>query len=240
MGKDSTMATLDGNLEQAAANAEAMRTRGEQLGLIQVTGPFSFISSFMALLHLGRYDEISSLSKSFLGPEDFFTRLIIGSNNEVSGILDRLVMTRPGIGSVDDETPAFMDLFCLQGAVRIRHSPSAEMLLKRFAGGSMPTTGSLYPTCVRRHMGAAAALLGRPDEARKYYDEAIKVTTEMPFRPELALTRLQMAELLLKHYPAEKADALEHLDFAIKEFREMKMQPSLERAEKLHSEKSQK
>ena len=52
----------------------------------------------------------------------------------------------------------------------------------------------------------------------------------MRFRPELALTRLGIAELLLDHYPAEKKDALEHLDFAIKEFREMKMQPSLERA----------
>ena len=40
--------------------------------------------------------------------------------------------------------------------------------------------------------------------------------------------------LILEHYPEEKGDALEHLDFAIKEFREMKMQPSLERALKLH------
>ncbi len=40
----------------------------------------------------------------------------------------------------------------------------------------------------------------------------------------------QLAELLLVHYPDEKAEALEHLDFAIGEFREMKMQPSLERA----------
>jgi hypothetical protein len=46
----------------------------------------------------------------------------------------------------------------------------------------------------------------------------------------MALTRLQLAELLLEHYPDEKKEALEHLDFAIKEFREMKMQPSLERA----------
>ncbi len=30
--------------------------------------------------------------------------------------------------------------------------------------------------------------------------------------------------------PDEKPEALEHLDFAINEFREMKMQPSLERA----------
>jgi hypothetical protein len=40
----------------------------------------------------------------------------------------------------------------------------------------------------------------------------------MRFRTELALTRLQLAELLLEHYPDEKSDALEHLDFAINEF----------------------
>ena len=50
----------------------------------------------------------------------------------------------------------------------------------------------------------------------------------MSFRPELALTRLQLTELLLEHYPDEKTEALEHLDFAINEFREMKMKPSLE------------
>ncbi len=52
----------------------------------------------------------------------------------------------------------------------------------------------------------------------------------MIFRPEITLTRLQLAELLLEYYPDEEKEALEHLDFAIKEFREMKMKPSLERA----------
>jgi hypothetical protein len=47
---------------------------------------------------------------------------------------------------------------------------------------------------------------------------------------EIALTRPQLTELVLEHYPDEKPEALEHLDFAINEFREMKMQPSLERA----------
>jgi hypothetical protein len=54
--------------------------------------------------------------------------------------------------------------------------------------------------------------------------------TRLRFRPEIALTRLQLAELLLAHYPDEKAEALGHLNFAIRELREMKMQPSLERA----------
>ena len=52
----------------------------------------------------------------------------------------------------------------------------------------------------------------------------------MRFRPELALTRLQLAELLLEHYPQEKSEAIAHLDFAILEFRHMKMHTSLERA----------
>jgi hypothetical protein len=56
--------------------------------------------------------------------------------------------------------------------------------------------------------------MGRYDEARKYYQEAIKVCTEMRFRPKLALTRLQLAELLLEHYQDEKKEVLEHLDFS--------------------------
>jgi len=63
-----------------------------------------------------------------------------------------------------------------------------------------------------------------------FYQEALKVASEMRLRPEVALTRLQLAELLLEHYPKERVEALEHLDFAIAEFRDMKMQPSLERA----------
>ena len=111
----------------------------------------------------------------------------------------------------------------------MKHRQAAELLLNRFASGCSPLFGYVQ-TCTARHLGGASALLGRYDEARKYYQEAIKVCTEVKFRPEIALTRLQLAELLLEHYPDEKKEAVEHLDFAIKEFREMKMQPSLERA----------
>jgi hypothetical protein len=58
----------------------------------------------------------------------------------------------------------------------------------------------------------------------------VEVCGPQGWRPELALTRLGLAELLLEHYPEERAAAIEHLDFAIGEFREMKMQPWLERA----------
>jgi hypothetical protein len=60
--------------------------------------------------------------------------------------------------------------------------------------------------------------------------QALEVCEKIRFRPEVALTRLELAELLLGHYPDERAQAIEHLDFAIRELREVKMQPSLERA----------
>lgn len=52
----------------------------------------------------------------------------------------------------------------------------------------------------------------------------------MRFRPEIALTHLGLAELLLGHHPGRRAEAIEQLDFAIGEFRAMKMAPRLERA----------
>jgi hypothetical protein len=121
-------------------------------------------------------------------------------------------------------------LLLLETAVLAKHAQAAEILLGLLVGSVYKTTDLHNPTCVARHLGAAAALLGRYEEARKHYNEAFKVCTDMRFRPELALTRLQLAELLFEHYAKERAGALEHLDFAISEFRAMKMRPWLERA----------
>jgi hypothetical protein len=46
----------------------------------------------------------------------------------------------------------------------------------------------------------------------------------------MALTRVQLTELLLEQYPKEKSEAIAHLDFVILEFRDMKMNTYLERA----------
>jgi tetratricopeptide (TPR) repeat protein len=105
-----------------------------------------------------------------------------------------------------------------------------------------------------RLLGGAAALLGERDKARAYYEQAIEQCTRLRHRPELALSHLQFAELLLdtgamnraptetdnqgqaglKPAPTEdedsRAKAMQHLDIAIAELRDMKMQPALERA----------
>jgi tetratricopeptide (TPR) repeat protein len=71
----------------------------------------------------------------------------------------------------------------------------------------------VLPICIPHHLGGAAALLGQYEEAREHYQEAIRICTEIRFRPELALTRLQLAKLLLEHFPEERTDAIAHLDF---------------------------
>jgi DNA-binding CsgD family transcriptional regulator len=86
---------------------------------------------------------------------------------------------------------------------------------------------------VARLIGCAAVLSGELDAARKHYTQALEWATAIRHRPEVALTRLELAELLLASYPSERPEALEHLDFAVAEFGAMRMQPGLERAVEL-------
>ena len=60
--------------------------------------------------------------------------------------------------------------------------------------------------------------------------QATELTRMIRNRPETALTRLQLAELLFEKYPSEDGEARKHMDFAVAEFRDMKMKSSLERA----------
>jgi hypothetical protein len=65
------------------------------------------------------------------------------------------------------------------------------------------------------------------------YAQALSVREEVRFRPELALVHLEIAALLLEHYPSETAQASHHLQTAISEFEAMHLQPSLDRAREL-------
>jgi tetratricopeptide (TPR) repeat protein len=239
MLNDAFMAIWDGRLEEAVAIRRRILARAEELGVLEFAVMWSgwILTARVHLGNAGRALERNlQLGRNI--PQNLGTEMVIlfclahlGRYAEVAEMLERLVVTRSGIGSSEDETPVYQDIISLEAAVLAGHRRAVELLLHRLAGSSIRTVGLFGGSmCTGRHLGAAAAFLGRHDEARKYYQEAIKVCTETKFRPELALTRLQLAELLLEHYPKERAEALEHLDFVIKEFQDMKMQPSLERA----------
>jgi tetratricopeptide (TPR) repeat protein len=235
-GLDSVLALIDGHIEDALNISENIWIRSKEAGVADTTSLWADQGGIRARIYMGKSLEtfekdisVSSRVPSIL-PAICLLRALLGRKEEALEMLEKYVTRRPDVGTFKDLTNTWRDILFLEAGVETGHRQVAELLMNRFKGTALKTTGMIFPTCIPRHLGGAAALLGRYDEARKYYQEAVKICTEMRFRPELALSRLQLAELLLEHYPMEKKEALEHLDFAIKEFREMKMQPSLERA----------
>jgi tetratricopeptide (TPR) repeat protein len=240
---DAVLTLMDGRLQEVIDVARLIYSRGEEAGVPGYTQRHATFSGYRARIYLGRsleafergfraYVEQVELSGGRLGFKALLCHVLVllGRKDEALEILEEGVVRRPDVGTAEDQTAIWLDSLYLEAAVLAGHKRAAELLLNRFSGTGVYTSGYWYNTCIPRHLGGAAALLGRYEEARNHYQEAIRVCTDMRFRPELALTRLQLAELLLEHYPQERADALGHLDFVIPEFRDMKMQPSLERA----------
>ena len=233
LAMDAILAVMDGRLDDALEIIDTAKNRAMESGVAGVT---SHTDHPEVRTHIYRGEGLDMIEASIPRgvpmylPELSAIRAHLGMKEEVTEMLEKYVMNRPDFGTPEDEERFWYDTLYLEAAVLTGNKKVAESLMNRLDIPGLYTTGVSFPTCIIRHLGGAAALLGRYDEARKYYQEAIKVCTEMPFRPELALSKLQLAELLLEHYSDEKKEALEYLDFAIKEFREMKMQPSLERA----------
>jgi ATP/maltotriose-dependent transcriptional regulator MalT len=135
-------------------------------------------------------------------------------------------------GSSDDELTTAPLALLLQVAVVLEHQAAARTLAARLACVAQLTAADhpIY-TCIARHLGDAAALVGDRAAARAYYRQALDAAGKIRFRPELALTHLRLAELLQEDEDAaSRSETLEHLNLALPELRDMKMQPALERA----------
>jgi tetratricopeptide (TPR) repeat protein len=185
-----------------------------------------------AHLYLGHYAGISSFVPDISSARSRLALCLAyeGREEQATEILNGLVLKRLNFGSLSDETPEPLDANLLETAILLGYQQTIEMLVDRLADSGSRTTGQVLPTCIGRHLGAGCVLLGRYDEARTYYGQALETATQMRFRPEIALTRLGLAVLLLDHYPEERSQAIEHLDFAIGEFQDMKMEPALRQA----------
>src|SRR5205807_1039353 len=88
-----------------------------------------------------------------------------GRPKEVAALLEEQVLTRPGIGTVEDASLTRTAVVLLEAAVLTQHREAAGLLLRRFAGIKHVSTGTWQSTSIARHLGAAAALLGKIDEA---------------------------------------------------------------------------
>lgn len=154
-----------------------------------------------------------------------------GRPEEARTILLRRRHTAPGaaLGAPDTWPTPDLVLFT-QAATLIGDAGLASWFAAPLWESEAVTTGETYTTMVNRHLGDAALLLGKPERALHCYERALAQATEMCFRPEVALARLALAELLGTKFPASRQSARDHLEFAIAEFDAMKMSRSLERA----------
>jgi DNA-binding CsgD family transcriptional regulator len=234
--RDAMLAIIDGRLEDALvqwrryvelADELGASLRGRMLGLLMLLAPAR---------HLGRADTWLAASDEYVGLGGFggapIRALCLAQ-------LGRLEEARELVGPLLDEIAAKSDyerpiaqlVNLLQASVALGHRGAASELSARLGCVSHLTFGVNVQTCVSRHLGDAAVLLGDLAAARGYYAKALEAAGKVRFRPELALTHVRVAELLLREAddPA-RSEAWEHLNIAIPELRDMKMQPALERA----------
>jgi serine/threonine protein kinase/tetratricopeptide (TPR) repeat protein len=226
---DIVVSILDGDFEHALVALRQLVARAEELGLGGAAQPDLYAARLCAYLAqeevantvLGRAERAGmrvphkALCLAHLGRQgearDALHEIRQSASAEEGGI-DRLTISLETIVLLGDKELTAEILPRLVGA--------AHLLIETYSDH----------TCVARHLGAAAALLGDHERARSFTAQAIELATRVRHRPEIALSRLQLAELLLEGSAAEQRSAAEHLDFAIAELREMKMQPALERA----------
>src|SRR6266516_4742575 len=83
-------------------------------------------------------------------------------------------------------------------AIVLEDREPARALAARLACVAHLATADWFLVCVARLLGATAALNGDRLAARAYYVQALESAGKIGFRPEIALTHLQLAELLLE------------------------------------------
>jgi DNA-binding CsgD family transcriptional regulator len=235
MAPEIALAVIDGRL------AEAITILGEQdsraaelrvaLGLVGQLDRYWV----QAYLWLGRGDEALARLEAPRRPLQAARAMCLAQTGQVEEAR-RILDWFDGITSDDDESSIGVLASLLRAATFAGDHQISQALLRRLAPLARLPIARLDGLGYARLLGDAAVLMGDRTQARAYYEQGLEACKRIGFRPETALTRLCLAELLLAGEPPAHEEALNHLDFAIDEFRAMGMQPALERALRLRAD----
>jgi hypothetical protein len=233
-------ATLDGRLEEAISLAARVAQRGEEIGSARAGRNEAASLTWAPLLYLGRYS--TGTGPIIEGLDEAGQRLVelVGQawadpkRPDARDALKLIIASiRTDLRGVGGGAWWFLDL-ALEAAVEAGDMESANVLenvIQSQFGEVVALPGAMLSIYNHaRAVGAAAMLRGDQDAAHKAFNRSLDWATRLGYRPEIALSRLALAELLLAGPGEDHARAQAHLDFAIEEFRVMKMQPALERA----------
>jgi hypothetical protein len=227
MGLAAIPLTLDGRLEDVAQLGRQLVTHGADNSIPEYSLANVGVFILPSLEYLGDLTLVAELHDNY---PDQLIAIRMATQTQSTGrnlaVLDAASSEQPG------GRPVAAICTLLHTALALGHKAYLRHALAAFEGSEVALTGFGAPAiaCVPRLLGEAAAILEDAPVARQYYATAMEVCQEMRDRPDMALARLGLAELLLDHYPEERDAAIEHLDFAVAELRDMKMQPALERA----------
>jgi DNA-binding CsgD family transcriptional regulator len=244
---DAQLARLDGHLEDAWARFNGIADQADELGMPVLWRQGGLLEHLLApSLHLGRarrwldaFDQtVRPTTVAQPGHQSAYSIRLTGGRAlclaQVGRTEEARALVAPlldNIEGMDDELPIGAVARLLQAAVVVELREAANALAGRLACVAHLNGDTLVLVCIARHLGDAAVLGGDRTAARRYYAQALESAGKIRFRPELALTHLRLAELLLKEADdASRSEALEHLDLAVPELQDMKMQPALERA----------
>jgi hypothetical protein len=224
-------AFLDGRLEDVVFICDETIELVERLGAAPgTTITFVFLKA-MSLAYRGLVEQ--ALEEPFFarpGRPSSSARAVLlgyaGRYQEVDAIRQRF----GDVASQSDESGVSVLSKLLEASILTRDVDTATGIARRLEILAGRLSAFDHPVSVSRLLGGASVLAGDGGTARICYETALALAHRIRFRPELGLAHLALAELLLDHYADERTTAIEHLDLAITEFRDMKMQPSLERA----------
>jgi DNA-binding CsgD family transcriptional regulator len=241
--RDVTLAIVDGRLDEALKLTEGLVELGDESGVPVRGRQFRLSTLLDPALYLGRadvwltaFDEDANLVPAVLPAHRSVAytaarAMCLAQLGRMEAARTVVAPLLDGVASSDEEFPMAQLTMLLQAAIAVEDKAAAKALSARLACAAHLSGDFIAYTCVGRHLGDAAALAGDRVAARLYYLQALDAAGKIRFRPELALTHLRLAELLLQEEDdAARSEALDHLDIAIPELRDMQMRPWLERA----------
>jgi DNA-binding CsgD family transcriptional regulator len=235
--RNAILAIVDGQLEDALVQWRRFVELADELGA-SLRGRMIGLNILHALArYLGLAEGWLTASDEFVRMGGFRTEARIATRlTDLGRVEEARALVAPLLDEIaaqsgDDETPTFELANLLEAAIAVGHRRAAGVLMARLDCVAHLSIVPVFESCVGRHLGDGAVLVGDRPAARKYYAQALETAGKLRFRPELAITHLRLAELLLEEADdVARTEALAHLDTAIPELRDMKMQPALERA----------
>jgi DNA-binding CsgD family transcriptional regulator/tetratricopeptide (TPR) repeat protein len=236
-GRDSVLCLLEGRLDEAIALCELALDRTADggprvLGLLQAM--FHLRLPLMYSGNIERYPEVVRAYQAAAGTPRVESALLLAIGLSWSGrVREALATTEAtGIDTLEDR-PLLELVLRLELALCTGDAATASELAERLAPVAHLTTIDGCTPSVARLIGGSRQLQGDFDGARAHYQLALVGAQRIGYRPEVALTQLELAELLLDQYPDERQVARTHLDAAASEFNAMQMQSPLARANAL-------